>query len=242
MALGKSAAWTVAQKLRKHKLLLGWAVFLVMLVFWLYFANQRMVTALVIDQDGLSVAQHERLAQLGHSFDDLSFYGADLSAIADQFGQVSWVQSVQVARQWGRGIVVSVVPRTAIARFGSDHLLDTTGTVYVPADSSELSDKRLVGLYGEQSQSNAVITQTYALNRWFAPLELSVQDMMLTPRQTWLVRFDNGLRLTVDYERAEQKLYTLSQLLKNEQLPVPLDDIAVIDLRYKNGFSLTKKS
>lgn len=229
------------QALVAHKTALLWFLFIAVLGCWIYFAHYKVTNSIIIDQKGLDTAQYEQLLQVGVSFDNPSFYLTDLAMVADAFSQVPWVQSVQVARKFGQGVVVNVVPRTAVANFGSEHLLDVTGTLFVPADPNELSNPKLVNLYG-RGQQQTVMIQVHTLNRWFAPLGLSVQDVILTPRQTWLVRFDNGLRLTVDHERAQNKLYVLSQLLQNERLPVPLAEIAVIDLRYKNGFSLTKKT
>ena len=54
---------------------------------------------------------------------------------------------------------------------------------------------------------------------------------------TWLIRFDNGLRVIVDNENTAQKLLNLSQLLGN-QLKNRRDDIQSVDLRYKNGFTI----
>ena len=54
---------------------------------------------------------------------------------------------------------------------------------------------------------------------------------------TWLIRFDNGLRVIVDNEGTAQKLLNLSQLLGN-QLSARRDNIQSIDLRYKNGFTI----
>lgn len=229
------------QTLYAHKTALIWLLFIAMLGCWVYFAHHKATTAIIIDDKGLSFAQYEQLLKMGQSVDTASFYLTDLPTVADTFAQVPWVSSVEVVRHFGQGIVVHVTPRVAVANFGADHLLDVTGTVFVPADPSQLSNRALTNVYSK-GQEKTVMAQVYALNRWFAPLGLSVQDMILTPRQTWLVRFDNGLRLTVDHERAQNKLYLLSQLLQNERLPVPLAEIAVIDLRYKNGFSLTKKS
>ena len=54
---------------------------------------------------------------------------------------------------------------------------------------------------------------------------------------TWLIRFDNGLRVIVDNENTAQKLLNLSQLLGN-QLSGRRDEMQSVDLRYKNGFTI----
>ena len=54
---------------------------------------------------------------------------------------------------------------------------------------------------------------------------------------TWLIRFDNGLRIIVDNENTAQKLLNLSQLIGN-QLENRRAEIQSVDLRYKNGFTI----
>lgn len=73
------------------------------------------------------------------------------------------------------------------------------------------------------------------------PLGLKVEEVILTPRMTWLFRFDNGLRVLVDKDSTSEKLYQLSILLMH-QLKPRLPNIQTIDLRYKNGMTLTWKS
>ena len=66
---------------------------------------------------------------------------------------------------------------------------------------------------------------------------MHVQDLVLTPRQTWIVRFDNGMRIIVDHENTEQKLYNLALQLQSS-LASDFPKIDSVDLRYKNGFAI----
>ena len=71
----------------------------------------------------------------------------------------------------------------------------------------------------------------------YAPLDVQVQDLILTPRQTWIIRFNNGMRIMVDHEDAEQKLYNLAIQLQSA-LANDFGRIDSVDLRYKNGFAI----
>lgn len=76
---------------------------------------------------------------------------------------------------------------------------------------------------------------------WFAPLNISVDDLVLTSRQTWIIRFNNGLRIIVDRDDTEQKLYNLPKILQ-KQYKSQMSLIQSIDLRYKNGFVIAWKN
>ena len=130
-----------------------------------------------------------------------------------------------------------MTPRKAVANFGSDRLVDANGVVYQPADGAQLMDARLVNLHGRDSEAMQIMQKLKRINTWYAPLGVHVQDLVLTPRQTWIVRFDNGMRIIVDHENTEQKLYNLALQLQSS-LASDFPKIDSVDLRYKNGFAI----
>lgn len=222
--------------------LLSWLFVLFVLLCVVSLAQKKPALPIMVVSEGLSSHElrqlHNRLADFGEQ----QFYQADLTKISQAVTSLSWVDSARITRDWQSGIQVTVTPKKAVANFGSEHLLDVSGRLFVPADDRMLGDPNLVKLYGSSEDAPEIMQKMQKVNAWFMPLGLSVDDMVVTPRQTWLIRFDSGLRLMVDHERADEKLYRLSMLMKEKQLPMPLKDIAAVDLRYKNGFSLIKKA
>lgn len=166
-----------------------------------------------------------------------SFFTSDLQVLRDITMGLSWVDQVSITRDWQSGIVVKALPKQAVANFGTERLVDAKGTVFVPADNRELTQVQFATLQGEMSQAPVIMQQMQQINGWYAPLDMRVEDIILSPRMTWLIRFDNGLRVIVDNENTAQKLLNLSQLLGN-QLSTRRDDMQSIDLRYKNGFTI----
>jgi len=122
--------------------------------------------------------------------------------------------------------------------FGTERLVDAKGTVFVPADTKDLTQEKFATLQGEITQAPVIMQQMQQVNDWYAPLGIQVEDIILSPRMTWLIRFNNGLRVIVDNENTAQKLLNLSQLLGN-QLSDRRDQIQSVDLRYKNGFTIS---
>lgn len=196
---------------------------------------------LVVSSKNLDAAQYATLNKAMSKEKSGGFFTAVLPELKDTVMQQDWISQVDIERKWGEGIVITALPREPIARFGSDHLIDSQGKVYEPVSESELTQPGLIMLQGDIEQSSLIMQQMQQINQWFAPLDMRVEDMVLTPRMTWAIRFDNGMRIIVDNEHTSQKLMNLSQLLQN-QLSDKRDDIASTDLRYKNGFVIDWKA
>lgn len=196
---------------------------------------------IVIDDSNLSPAEVQVLASTLSSVGKVQFFSADLEQIHDEVTKLSWVESADVSRDWYRGVMVSVTPRKAIANFGSRQMIDASGQVFVPVDRTQLMNTHLVTLYGDETEAADIMTQMNHINTWFEPLGISVKELSLTPRQTWIIGFNSGLRVIVDGENTEQKLYGLPKTLfwhyKDK-----LNQIQSVDLRYKNGFVIAWKS
>lgn len=190
-----------------------------------------------VSPKGLSTIQYNVLQQTMSQQSVSSFFTNDLQALRDIAMSLAWVDQVSITRDWQQGIIVDALPKQAIANFGTERLVDAKGVVFVPADSAELRQAQFATLQGSMTQAPAIMQQMQQINDWFAPLDMSVGDIILTPRMTWLIRFNNGLRVIVDNENTAQKLLSLSQVL-NGQLSARRDEMQSIDLRYKNGFTI----
>lgn len=217
-------------------LLLAVFVLLSVLVAWAKPASQ-----ILVETNNLSVYEQSDLQKLASELGERQFYKANLNEIKDSVLELSWVDSVSVSRDWERGIVVGVRPKKAVANFGSEYLLDANGVPFKPANKAELLNKRLANLHGDPKESALLMQKMQKLNAWFAPLNLVAKDVILTPRHTWVIRFNNGLRVLVDYDRVDEKLYYLSHILADKKNNLDVKKIQVIDLRYKNGFSIAYK-
>ncbi|WP_350560061.1 cell division protein FtsQ/DivIB [Psychrobacter sp. CAL346-MNA-CIBAN-0220] len=193
--------------------------------------------AIQISTQGLTVPQYQALQKTMSQQTINSFFTTDLQALRDIAIGLAWVDQVSVTRDWQRGIVITALPKQAVANFGTERLVDAKGIVFVPADDQELTQSQFATLQGEIMQAPVIMQQMQQINNWYAPLDMRVKDIILSPRMTWLIRFDNGLRVIVDNENTAQKLLSLSQLLGN-QLSTRRDKMQSIDLRYKNGFTI----
>lgn len=193
-----------------------------------------------INPQGLSAAQYSALKRTMGAQAPGNYFNSDLQSLRNIALGLSWVDEVSLARDWQRGIIVTALPKEAVARFGTERLVDAKGEVFVPASGDTQANSSLTMLQGNNSQAPVIMQQMQQINTWFEPLGVKVVDIILTPRMTWLIRFDDGLRVIVDNENTAQKLINLSQLLQ-QQLSSKRADIQSVDLRYKNGFTIAWK-
>lgn len=194
-----------------------------------------------IESSNLTEFEHESLVGAVSQFGHLPFFGGSLHQIHGHVTDLSWVEHAKVSRDWHRGVMIEATPRKPIANFGSQELLDANGVVFSPANPSDLMNPNLVTLHGAVTEVDDIMRQMWYINEHFSPLGLMADDLILTPRHTWVIRFHNGLRVVVDNENTEQKLHQLSVVLKT-QFTDRIDDMQSVDLRYKNGFSIAWKT
>ena len=164
-----------------------------------------------------------------------NYFTSDLEQIRDKALEVSWVDHVVVSRAWPNGIRVRVMPRHAIARWGTGRLLSDAGDVYIEAVMKKHSNLPL--LHGPLSQSKVMMRRYTAINQLFHPVNLRLKELYLTERMTWFMQFDSGLRIIVDQDQTMSKLQRLSHLAQTDLKPV-WSNISAIDLRYRNGLAI----
>ena len=112
-----------------------------------------------VNNQGLTVTQYRALQQVMNQQKVSSFFTSDLQALRDITTGLAWVDQVSISRDWQRGIVVTALPKQAVANFGTERLVDAKGAVFVPADSKDLTQERFATLQGEITQAPVIMQQ-----------------------------------------------------------------------------------
>ena len=186
-----------------------------------------------------SDVENQQLAQYINPIITDNYFTSDLEQIRDQALKVSWVDRVVVSRAWPNAIRVRVMPRHAIARWGTGRLLSDNGEVF--SEAVPQSHPNLPLLHGPVSQSKMMMRRYNEINQLFHPASLRLKELYLTERMTWFMQFDSGLRIIVDQDQTMNKLQRLSHLAQTELKPV-WSNISAIDLRYRNGLAIQWKN
>lgn len=168
-----------------------------------------------------------------------NYFTSDLEKIRDQALELSWVDRVVVSRAWPNSIRVRVMPRHAIARWGTGRLLSDSGDIF--AEVIPQNNQKLPLLHGPASQSKMMMRRYNEINQLFLPVNVRLKELYLTERMTWFMQFDSGLRIIVDQDQTMSKLQRLSHLAQSDLKPV-WSKISSIDLRYRNGLAIQWKN
>lgn len=168
-----------------------------------------------------------------------NYFTSDLEQIRDQALELSWVDRVVVSRAWPNSIRVRVMPRHAIARWGTGRLLSDSGDIF--AEVIPQNNQKLPLLHGPASQSKMMMRRYNEINQLFLPVNVRLKELYLTERMTWFMQFDSGLRVIVDQDQTMSKLQRLSHLAQSDLKPV-WSKISSIDLRYRNGLAIQWKN
>lgn len=186
-----------------------------------------------------SEKEQQQLTQHLSSIVKDNYFTSDLEQIRDKTLEVSWVDRVVVSRAWPNGIRVRVMPRQAIARWGTGRLLSDEGDIFTEATSKNHANLPL--LHGPLDQSKIMMRRYNEINQLFSPVHIRLKELYLTDRRTWFMQFDSGLRIIVDQDQTMSKLQRLSHLAQTDLKSV-WPRVSAIDLRYRNGLSIQWKN
>lgn len=168
-----------------------------------------------------------------------NYFTSDLREIRDKTLELSWVDRVVVSRLWPHSIRVRVMPKQAIARWGTGRLLSDSGDIFTEVVVKNHSDLPL--LHGPTHQSKMMMRRYNEINQLFLTADMRLKELYLTDRMTCFMQFDSGLRVIVDQDQMMSKLQRLSYLAQNDLKPI-WNKVSAIDLRYRNGLAIQWKN
>ncbi|CAG4884118.1 Cell division protein FtsQ [Georgfuchsia toluolica] len=169
-----------------------------------------------------------------------NFFTVNLGTVRASFEKLPWVRHAEVRRIWPDGIEVSIEEQVAAARWreadGEYRLVNTFGEVFVAASESDLPV-----FSGPEGSAAQMLARWQEFILALAALGRQPGEMVLSQRQAWQVKLDNGLllllgrddtahpvserlaRFVAAYPELEQKLHFRP---------------GMIDMRYPNGFTV----
>lgn len=164
-----------------------------------------------------------------------NYFTVDLVAVHDVVSSSEWVDEVRVSRRWPDGVRIHIREKQPVARWGQAGLISSRGELFAPAVAEGMEG--LPVLFGPASKSVHVMEQYRAMNTILRGLGMTIVELELTERMSWFLRLDNGIRLVIDQVDTIEKLQRFAYLY-DRQLKPDADNIASIDLRYRNGVSV----
>lgn len=174
-----------------------------------------------------------------------NFFTADLQATRLAFEAVPWVRGATVQRQFPNRLRVWLAEHKPVAFWGPEGdstLLSELGEVF-EANTGEVEQDGLPRLAGPRAQAPQVLAMYRRLAPLFAPLDLSLEELVLTSRGSWQARLDTGATLELGRgseaevgERTERFARSLTQVTgRHGRRP---EALVSADLRHEGGYAL----
>jgi cell division protein FtsQ len=163
----------------------------------------------------------------------------DLNAVQAQLLKNTWLTHADVRRVWPDTLVVEIAIHHPIAHWQGDQLLDSDGSVFQPNGMSRgLADtESLPNLSGPDGRQWAVWERYLSLKPALAAEGLEMVGLIENSRGSLDVMLQGGTKIRLGMEQIESRLQRLLDVYQ-KTLAGKLDQIAVIDLRYSNGFAV----
>ena len=184
-----------------------------------------------------------------------NFFTIRLAEAQTVFEEVPWVRTASVRRIWPNTLRVTVEEHQPLALWNDNQIINTWAQVFT-ANQGELEDDvNLPQFEGPEGKEGLVVSRYAELERWFAPLGLTVKELSLNNRLAWQVKLSSGMTLALardpGAEAADSKGGIPGALPFSEGLERFVQAMPQInqrtggralthaDLRYPNGFAIT---
>jgi cell division protein FtsQ len=158
---------------------------------------------------------------------------ATLDSVREAARRVPWVRSATVRREFPDIVEITFEAHDAVAAWNEGQLVSGRGEVFTAEAAATLPQLR-----GPEGSAPAMLRELAALGAALAPLASPIAELTLTARGAWQVALQSGLVLDLGREelraRAERIAATWPQVASR------IPEVRRVDLRYPNGFAITR--
>lgn len=168
-----------------------------------------------------------------------NFFVANLEDLNAELAANPWVETVSVGRWWPDTVQIKLRERTAFGYWGEKEMVDIHGVRFQPTVVRQPGPwPRLSGPDGHEKTLIEAYRKAHDL---LDPLGLKLVKLVQDERRAWWLTFDGGLEAYLGREQFEQRLQRLARVYP-QFLAAQIDRIAVVDLRYVDGFAVRWKA
>ena len=167
------------------------------------------------------------------------FFSVDLERIEHTLEALPWVDTASVRRQWPDTLLIKIIEQQAVAHWGKDGLLNPRGEIFYPRDT--LVRRELPVLYGPEGRERELIARFRRVFRTLLPAGLKLRALVEDERRAWHLLLANGIPVALGRIEPVKRVERFVRIYPRILAP-KASDIAGIDLRYTNGFSVAWKS
>lgn len=174
---------------------------------------------------------------------DGGYFNLDLDLMRLRLMGLPWVDDISVRRQWPSSLHIKMKEKRALAYWNDDAMVSERGEIFKP----EIINRQLMmpKLNGPEGLHNKMWLFLVEVNKGFSAMGYKVVDLNLDSRRAWSLHFlsENSaeiIQVKLGRDYADERLIRFVEVFSSNKLD--LKNIAVIDLRYPNGFAMKIKN
>ncbi len=204
------------------------------------FALQAVVVAPAAAGQPLQHVTHGSLRAAGATRLAGNFFTVDLGAVRESFERVPWVRRAQVRRIWPNTLHVGIEEHQPFALWHDGRIVNRQGELFAANVAQAEADGALIELSGPPGSEAEVTRRWHELRERLAPLAIAPESLTLSSRWAWSARLDDGTVLLLGRDQGlpiAERLERWVALQPTVQARLNRE-VASVDLRYPNGFSI----
>lgn len=174
-----------------------------------------------------------------------TFFTLDVAAARKVFETMPWVRQAVVQREFPNRLKVKLQEHQAVAYWGTEgdsRLVNSFGEVF-EANLGELAQDNLPRLSGPEGQSAPVLAMHRTLAPLLTPVDLTLDQLDLTPRGGWRAQLDSGTTVelgsgSTDELVARTLRFVQTATQATSRYNRTVDQLASVDLRHSDGYAM----
>lgn len=165
-------------------------------------------------------------------------YNADIQQIHQSVYALPWVESVGVKRVWPDTLDIKIIEQVPIVKWKHTGFLNSEGELFKPENRQGFG--HLSVLFGPEESEKKLLATMRELNDILAKKDMKIDALIINERRAWSIKLENDMELILGKNGPREKLkrFLKTQHLIGEQ---QMAQVAIVDLRYPNGYSLAWK-
>jgi cell division protein FtsQ len=163
------------------------------------------------------------------------FVSANLDALQRAIEALPWVDRARVQRRWPDALAVQVTEQAASARWGATGLLNARGELFIK-DARHVPAE-LPRLEGPDGSERQVAELLFEVQPRLQEIGLRISALRLDPRGAWELDLANGVSVRFGRRQLQERVERFLKVGAPVVAGRP-NDIAFLDMRYSNGFTV----
>lgn len=240
-------AYTWVGKLLVISVFLFTALFLVQLSLDHFRNPGRFPIRSVVVEGVYQFADKDEMRERVMSQASRGFFDLDIDNIQENVEQLPWVKNAYVRRVWPESITVHVEEHKPVARWGDRSLLTDNFKLFTPPNLNASSDAglnelidSLPVLWSPERRHVSLLKLLNDTKTMFDEVEAPLEGMVEDERRSLTLYLKNDVKVVIGHREVHKRITRFTEIFRSYIAPV-YDDIAKVDLRYTNGFTMARK-